>query len=289
MLDLAVIVHPRDLKAATVRSLLAESLAACDAQQLAALDEPLEKLRRAHPDDLSVAIAATLKAMASGESSQAGPALERLDRLVERTPLEPLPPGGRANARQRAEAARQVPLWLVARACNRRPDAASYRAIAERLSARALEAARRQADNLALLAMVREQGEIAMARGDRKAAEASWGRLLDLIMPAPTARTRRAQPVRGQPGPGPAGRTDAGTEAHCGSKGAMMPPLSANRHPGGIGDAAFRLRGDRHGSGRSEGGHSGGEARQKGGRHREESRAGRRGDQHGHDPVEGPA
>ncbi len=31
VLDLAVIVHPRDLKAAMVRSLLAESLAACDA------------------------------------------------------------------------------------------------------------------------------------------------------------------------------------------------------------------------------------------------------------------
>ncbi len=210
VLDLAVIVHPRDLKAATIRSLLAESLAASDAEQLAALDEPLEKLRRAHPDDLSVAIAATLRRIASGESSQAGPALERLDRLVEKTPLEPLPPGGRANARQRAEAARQVPLWLVASACNRRPDAATDRAIAERLSARALEAARRQADNLTLLAMVREQGEIAMARGDRKGAEASWGRLLDLIMPAPPAQTRRAQPGRGQLGPGrPAAPTPA--------------------------------------------------------------------------------
>ena len=37
--------------------------------------------------------------------------------------------------------------WSPAR-CEKRPDAATYRAIADRLSARALEAARRQADNL---------------------------------------------------------------------------------------------------------------------------------------------
>ncbi len=200
VLDLAMLIYPRSLDKATVRCLLAESLAACDAHQLADLDEPLEKLLRAHPDDLSIAIAAALRAMASGESSRVGPALERLDRLVERTPLESLPPVGRANARQRAEAARQVPLWLVARACEKRPDAAAHRAIAGRLSARALEAARRQADNLIMLAMVREQGELALARGDRKGAEAAWGRMLDLVMPAPSARARRPRPAPGSAG-----------------------------------------------------------------------------------------
>ena len=73
-LDLLTLVYPRALDGATVRSLLAESLAACDADQLAALDEPLEKLRRAHPDDLSVAIATALRALASNESSRVGPA-----------------------------------------------------------------------------------------------------------------------------------------------------------------------------------------------------------------------
>ncbi len=194
-LDLVMIIYPRSLDKSTVRCLLAESLAACDAHQLADLDEPLEKLLRAHPDDFSVAIVSALRALASGESSRVDTALVRLDRLVERTPLESLPPGGRANARQRAEAARQVPLWLVARACEKRPDAATRRAIADRLSARALEAARRQADNLIMLAMVREQGELALARGDRKGAEAAWGRMLDLVMPAPSARARRPRPA----------------------------------------------------------------------------------------------
>ncbi len=61
-LDLVLMIHPRELDKATVRSLLAESLAACDGKQLAALDEPLEALRKSHPDDLSVAIATALRA-----------------------------------------------------------------------------------------------------------------------------------------------------------------------------------------------------------------------------------
>ena len=206
-LDLLTLVYPRALDGATVRSLLAESLAACDADQLAALDEPLEKLRRAHPDDLSVAIATALRRWP--RTNRAGSArLERLDKLVERTPLEPLPPAGRANARQRAEAARQVPLWLVARAARS--------AATRRLTAPSQDAFRpapsrppaAQADNLTMLAMVREQGERALASGDRKGAEAAWGRMLDLVMPAAPARTRRPRPAPAQSGPGqPAART----------------------------------------------------------------------------------
>ena len=74
-------------------------------------------------------------------------ALDRLGRLVEKTPLDVLPDGARANARQRAEAARQVPLWLVARACWKRKDAAKLAGIADRLADRALEAARRLTEN----------------------------------------------------------------------------------------------------------------------------------------------
>jgi tetratricopeptide (TPR) repeat protein len=202
-LDLVVLVHPRALDRATVRSLLAESLAACDAQQLAALDEPLEKLRRAHPDDLSVAIASALRALASGESSRIVPALERLDRLVERTPLEPLPPGARANARQRDEAAIQVPLWLVARACDSASDAANHRAVAERLAARALEAARRQTDNTAFMAMLREQGDRALARGDHKSAEAAWTKMLETVIAPTTVTPRRPTPGNRAPAASP--------------------------------------------------------------------------------------
>ncbi len=59
-IDLVTLIHPREVDRAAVRSLLAESIAACDAQQLAAFAEPLEGLRQAHPDDLSVAIASAL-------------------------------------------------------------------------------------------------------------------------------------------------------------------------------------------------------------------------------------
>ena len=63
-LDLVLMIHPRELDKATVRSLLAESLAACDGKQLVAIVEPLEALRKAHPDDLSIAIVTALGALA---------------------------------------------------------------------------------------------------------------------------------------------------------------------------------------------------------------------------------
>ena len=97
-LDLVTLVYPRELEHAQLRSLMAESLAACDEKQLAALDGPLETLRKSHPEDFSVAIAIALKALASGDSKPIAAALEALSRLVDQTPLEPLPPGGRANA-----------------------------------------------------------------------------------------------------------------------------------------------------------------------------------------------
>jgi tetratricopeptide (TPR) repeat protein len=222
-LDLVTLVYPRDLDKARLRSMMAESLAACDPGQLAALDEPMEKLRKAHPEDLAIAIAIALKALASGDSKQIAPALDGLNRLVEQTPLEPLPPGGRANARQRAEAARQVPLWLVARACGKAADASGVRVAADRLAARAIEAARRQADNLALLAMLREQGELALADGDAKGAEAAWGRMLEMILPAEPARPRRT----GTPAGAPAQPRPGSTTPRAPSRsGALTKPAS---------------------------------------------------------------
>ncbi len=194
-LDLVTLIHPRELDLASVRSLLAESIAASDREQLAALAGPLEALRQAHPDDLSVATATALQLLASADSSRALTALERLNALVEKSPLEPLPPGTRPNARQRTEAARQLPLWLVARACVQDPRA-PVQPITERLSARALEAAARQADPRWLLAMLREQGERAFARGDRALAEAAWNRMLSMVLAPEPSRTRRPGPNR---------------------------------------------------------------------------------------------
>ena len=101
-LDLVLMIHPRELDKASLRSLLAESVAACDGEQLAAIDEPLELLRKAHPDDLSVAIATALRALAGNDAKRTDSALVRLLQVLDQAPLEPLPSGARPNARQRA-------------------------------------------------------------------------------------------------------------------------------------------------------------------------------------------
>ena len=197
VIDLAPLIHPRELDKANVRSLLAESLAASDAAQLAVLDQPLETLRKGHPEDLSVAITTALQALATGDSHRIEPALTSLSALVERSPLEPLPPGTRANARQRTEAARFVPLWLVSRACAGQSNPA-IRAAATRLAARAHEAAGRQTDTRWLLAMLRERGQHALDDGDRRTAEAAWGQMLNMVLtpePASVQRPRFTRPA----------------------------------------------------------------------------------------------
>ena len=194
-LDLATLIHPPELDKATVRSLLAESLAICDAAQLAALEEPLEALRKAHSDDFSVAIAIALHALSTGDSKRIEPALERLNQLVERLQLEPLPPGGRANSRQRTEAARQIPLWLVARACEKQSSAA-VRGLGERLGTQSLAAARRQSEPRWALAMLREQGQRALEHHDRARAEAAWGRMLITVLAPEQTKAQTRRPTR---------------------------------------------------------------------------------------------
>ncbi|MFI5456257.1 MAG: DUF1583 domain-containing protein [Isosphaerales bacterium] len=199
LLDLMVMVHPRELDKAAVRSLLADAIAAPAASPTSAgemkareqLATSLEAAGKKHPDDLSVAVAEALLAIGSGDSKKIEPALGRLNRLVDKTPLEPLSEGVRANSRQRAEAARQVPLWLVARACWKQNGPVNLPFIAGKLAARAQEAARRQTENQTLMAMLREQGELALARGDRAAAEAAWGRMLEIVVEPPGRKIKK--------------------------------------------------------------------------------------------------
>ena len=213
-LDLMVMVHPRELDKAAVRSLLADAVAApapkaTDAAATAdsqkgreELTASLEAARKQNPDDLSLAIAEALLALAGDDSARIEPALDRLNELVDKSPLEPLADGVRANARQRAQAARQVPLWLVARACWKRKDAVKLPGFADKLAARARDAARRQTENAALLAMIREEGELALERGDRAAAEAAWSRMLELVVEPADRKARRN---RAHQRPAPAG------------------------------------------------------------------------------------
>ena len=200
-LDLAPFFHPRELDKATVRSLVAESLATCNADQLAALDDPLDSLRKAHPDDLSVAITIALQALAIGDSHRIEPALARLVELVDKSPLEVLPAGTRANSRQRQEAARLIPLWLVARAC-RTQTIPNLKATGERLAARAFEAAQRQSEPYWVLAMIREQGQLALDHHDRNAALAAWSRMLDMVVTPEAAKAQRPRATRPVAAPG---------------------------------------------------------------------------------------
>ena len=185
------IVNPRSLETASVHSLVADSLDACDATELAGLLRPLEALRQAHPEDLSVAICLRLRpwrrmtwAVCTRRSSNSL-------RLVEKTPLEPLAAGARANARERAAAARQIPLWLVARECRRQANPSSCMPIGDRFAAGRLEAARRQDDRVWLLAMLREQGQLAFDRNDRAEAARVWSRMLELVVTPQVTITRR--------------------------------------------------------------------------------------------------
>jgi hypothetical protein len=229
--DLMVLVHPREIDKATVRSLLAEAVDASTPEARAdAKNQPGERLAsaleaagKAHPDDFSVVIAQALAALASGDAERARPVLERLNALVERTPLEPLAVGARANARQRAEAARQVPLWLVARACWKQNGAIAAPGLADKLAARSLEAARRQTENTTLLAMIREQGELALARGDRAGAQAAWGRMLELVVKPPEIKSKKPSAAPAAPPTAPRRPTQAGAANSRPHTGSMAP------------------------------------------------------------------
>ncbi len=203
-IDLMTTVTPRSLETASVHSMVADSLGACSATELAGLVQPLESLRQAHPEDLSVAICLALRAQATHDAGRIHAALEQLDVLVEKTPLEPLAAGVRANARERAVAARQIPLWLVARECRRQASPSYVLAIGDRLATRALEAAGRQDDRVWLLAMLREQGELALDRNDKNGAAAAWSRMLELVITPPEARARRPAGGNGARGAMPA-------------------------------------------------------------------------------------
>ncbi len=188
LLDLAVFVHPQDLEHAEVVSVMSVALSAAanDKKELPKeLKEELKKLDQQRPDDLSVRITLAIAAFAEENQEAVAAELAKLTKVVDAAPIEPLPEGVKANARQRAMAARQLPLWIVARSCWKND---SNRSVGDFLAERALEAAKRQTDNHWSLAMLREWGQAALARGDKTTAEKCFSKMLDLILPAQTAR-----------------------------------------------------------------------------------------------------
>jgi tetratricopeptide (TPR) repeat protein len=201
-LDLLLLLQPRELPDAQLTSMLEQALhdAAKKPDVRSEAQATLKKLLVAHPDDLSVRIAAALALVpmlrvGTEKSATFAEAVERLARLLQEHPLEQLAKGQRANARQRNEAAQQIGVWLIARQCLRQP---ALRAVGKKLGERAVEAGRRQLEPHFALAMLREWGQIELDRGDRQAAERRWAEMLDVVLPQPANRIEEEKRRRGE-------------------------------------------------------------------------------------------
>ena len=83
--------------------------------RLARREVGLQPAPKAVPADLSVHTVAVLLDCAGNDPTAIAKAAEQLERRVLGSPLEVLSEGTRPNARQRAEAASRLGLWLVAR------------------------------------------------------------------------------------------------------------------------------------------------------------------------------
>ena len=195
--DLVLIVSPRELDKAAVTSLFSEALRSAakakDTKTIAEFKATLDKRAEADPKDLTTAIASALVAIAEGDSEAIARTSSKLVELVESAPLDAIPADARPNARQRAEATRQLGLWLVARECLKQEPSRKAGAV---LEARSLEAARRQPDNRWSLAMLREAGQAAFDRGDRAGAEALWRQMLRQVLAPPTSPKAKKAPAQ---------------------------------------------------------------------------------------------
>ena len=204
-LDLVLMVYPRAVDEAAVISLYSRALelAAPNPRVMAELRSAVDTFAKDHPDDVGARAASALVDCAGGDPQAVAEAAGRLERLIMESPLDALSEGTRPNARQRAEAAPRMALWLVAHDCWKHE---STRAAGDRLAALALEAARRQLDNTWALAMLREWGQQAEDRGDRALAETRWGAMIDLVLsslaaPRAVAPADRPRLPVGRPAP----------------------------------------------------------------------------------------
>ncbi|HTK75342.1 MAG TPA: tetratricopeptide repeat protein, partial [Gemmataceae bacterium] len=201
VLDLIVLVESRDLSKAALMSVFAsalESTAKAPDVRKEAFARLADLIKR-YPTDYSVQIASALAAFIEGDAAVIREAVDRLVKLAESAPLDVLPPNGKPNARQRAEALQQVPLWLVARECLKN-DRSEFWPAGEKLAARAAAAAKRQPDTSLTSAVLREWAKIALDGGDRVQAEARLSEMLEIALPKPDATKRPAPPPgRGRP------------------------------------------------------------------------------------------
>ncbi len=193
-IDLVLLVESRDLTKATLNSLYASAIKSSAKKPDILKDArvKLAELLKKHPTDHGVLTAHVLAVFANGKAEEIKAALDQLVKVVDATPLEALPANGKANARQRAEARLQVPLWLVARECLAKGREELW-PTGEKLAQRAAAAAKRQQDVLLTSAIFREWGQLELDRGNKSRAAATWTELLDWTLPKPAPKPEAAR------------------------------------------------------------------------------------------------
>lgn len=193
-LDLVVIIESRDLSKAKLGSVFQTALRATEKtpELRKEVVETLAKLAARYPKDYSVQIATALAAFLDAKPEVTDEAVERLTKLLDAVPLETLPPDGKANARQRDEARQQVALWLVARECLQK-GRDKYADAGRKLAIRSLAAAKRQVEPIYPHSILREWGELEIARGDLAQGEARWSEMLELMLPKPNPKKPAAK------------------------------------------------------------------------------------------------
>jgi tetratricopeptide (TPR) repeat protein len=201
-----------------------------NAEVIKLMQSRLELLAKENEKSIAIPIAqVALARTASGDAVGAAPTvtLEALDTFVKKQPLEPIPAGRKANARQRKEAIDYVGIWL---AVKEDLAASTNNETAERLANVALEAANRQADKLATSAILWQWGEVHQSRGEIEKAEAKWSELLTMITERPVRKA--SEPNAANP-PMPGGVPFPGA-AIPGTVPARALPAPAGAVPAGL-------------------------------------------------------
>lgn len=154
------------------------------------LQSRLTELRQQHPADLSVLAVSALVALHWEKDDVAAQRVVEFQQALDKQPLETLQPAERPNARQREQAQRQLSAWPIALECLKRKN---LQPNSEALTARAIEAARRQVDRNYVTAILWARSDHAATENDRNRAEQYLGELLTHVLTRPQARAGKMQ------------------------------------------------------------------------------------------------
>ncbi|MGC1272146.1 MAG: DUF1581 domain-containing protein, partial [Planctomycetaceae bacterium] len=145
---------------------------------IAAIEASLHELLLKRPQDASVQVVAALVAFQKGDLAAANAACEKALAAASVESDAALKAGDKGQSDRMSPAA--LGLWIVAREAAKHDET---RPLAVQLAAKAVAASREMSDRRWTMAMLLERGAVAFEGGDRKAAEAAWSELLDLILP----------------------------------------------------------------------------------------------------------